>query len=170
MIYRLFGALFFAAALGLGFFAARDYLKPDPWTSANPAKKIRMLVEKDIRGLSKEEDLPPEWSKVSKTSYRFESSVTKVLMAEERPNFNSPKVRTASAKVKDTAKKDTDTGALKTETDKEYELEIDVIDVPDENEPGFIFQMSLFESSSKNKIYEVGRTYHWSSLNEARLQ
>lgn len=164
MIYRIFGFLFLLAALGLGVFAARDFIKPDPWASANPAKKIRMIVEKDAQSFTKEQNVPPEWAKISKTVYKFESSIAKVLMAAERPNFNSTQKIKALAKSKNPNEPAAANAHVNDE--KEYELEVDVLDVPDETDPGFIFQMSLFESKSKNKIYEIGRTYHWSSLNE----
>ncbi|MNT75914.1 hypothetical protein D3C72_2148600 [compost metagenome] len=45
-------------------------------------------------------------------------------------------------------------------------LEMEIMDLPDEENPGIIIQASLFDIKSKNKIFEIGRTYTMNQLNK----
>lgn len=183
MISRLLGCLCLISAIALAIYAGKDLLQKDEWTVANPAKRISMIIDKDINELRKQRELPAEWAKIAKATYKFESSLVKVLMADTRPHLSftknhrkpaseemkmtapkpematTPPNSTAQTKVIEVAKSKANPGTA------EYELEIDILDVPDESNPGFILQMSLIETATKNKVHELGRTYHWSSLN-----
>lgn len=178
MIYRLTGGLFIVVAVALALYAGQDFFnrKKDAWASASPAQRISLIVENDIRGLARAKELPEEWQSISKVTYIFESSLTKVLMNDQRPSVKIAKKQKTSESQNTNSNQDKKTdGAAKdpkaaaADKPKEYELEIDVLDVPDEENPGFIFQMSLLETGTKNKIYELGRTYHWSTLNLKNL-
>jgi hypothetical protein len=49
-------------------------------------------------------------------------------------------------------------------------LEMEIMDLPDDEDPGIIVQASLFDIKSKNKIFEIGRTYTMSQLNKEEPQ
>lgn len=50
---------------------------------------------------------------------------------------------------------------FKTVTNGEVWLEIEVLDLPDKDNPGVITQTSVFDIKSNNKISEFGETYYF---------
>lgn len=50
---------------------------------------------------------------------------------------------------------------FKTEKDGDVWLEMEVMDLPDEANPGVITQTSVFDLKSNNKISEFGQTYYF---------
>ena len=92
------------------------------------------MIENDFLELSEVGKLPAEWSQVSKVEFRSISDFSGMLIGTSRPHFNLNK------------------------NGSKY-LEIDFIDLKDNQNPGLILQASLFDLNSKNKIFEIGRTY-----------
>lgn len=148
---RVFGLLIFLLAIGLAYFTYDQFSEEFTWVTASPSQRIILLVQKDFQKLTKEHAVPPEWNQISKVTYIMNSPVTESLMGESRPELSlSPNDRTSII------------GNLN------YEAEVEVIDIPDEKNPGFILQISLLNIKTKNKIFEIGRSYYFKELNEKK--
>lgn len=146
MTTKLLGAIIF---LGLGFMickATTDSESKMPTTSSaciqkTPAQQLANLIESDFQNLAKMDKLPLEWFSISKVETRVSSQLANAILGQERPNFKRIK-------------------------EGSNYLEIEIMDMPDEINPGIIVQVSLFDIKSKNKIFEIGRTYDMTQLNQ----
>lgn len=147
MIYKVLGALIIVAAGVLAFLTLKEETKPvkgDKKESAcvqlTPAQQLAEMINKDFESLAQTQQLPPEWQSIATVEIRMNSELAKAILGKTRPNIQRVKEGTAY-------------------------LELEVMDLPDEENPGIIIQASLFDIRSKNKIFEVGRTYTMNELN-----
>lgn len=148
MLTRLIGLLILVASLGVAYIAYTELTEKEEVQCQpdTPSQRISTLIREDFKKLAETKSLPLEWGQISKTVYKVNSPVTASLMGNERPNLKvfTPKIPTSK---------------------EEYEAEVEVIDLPDENNPGFILQVSLLDIKTRNKVFEIGRSYYFSSLN-----
>ncbi len=152
MLTRILGLIIFIAAMGIAYLAYEQYSDEIDWSTGTPAKRISLLIQSDFEQLEKENALPPEWKHILKTTYKMNSPVTASLMGDERPHL-----KTTHRDIKD-----------KPATDLTYEAEIEVIDLPDDKNPGFILQISLLDIKTRNKVFEIGRSYYFKKLNKKK--
>ncbi len=110
-----------------------------------PAEQLLKLVNDDFRNLEESKQLPAEWAHIGTVEYKIGSSLARALLGQSRPGIQRVKEGTAY-------------------------LEMEVLDLPDEENPGIIIQASLFDIKSKNKIFEIGRTYSMNTLNKIQTQ
>lgn len=148
MIYKVLGALIIVAAGALAFLTLQDEdgpFKKDKKVAAcvqlTPAQQLSQMINDDFQVLAQEGQLPPEWNSIATVEIRMNSELARAILGKQRPNIQ---------RVKD---------------GKNY-LELEVMDLPDEENPGVIIQASLFDIKSKNKIFEIGRTYTMNELNK----
>lgn len=144
MIYKFLGALIVGAAVAIAVLALKDDFgtspKAETCVQLTPSQQFAKLIDDDFAELHKTEQLPKEWDSIATIELRLNSQLAKALLGKERPTFKRLKEGTAS-------------------------LELEVMDLPDEENPGVIIQASLFDIKSKNKIFEIGRTYTMEDLN-----
>lgn len=151
MIYKVVGALIIGAAAALAFITLQDEagLSTSPKSEAKqqacvqltPAQLLNKMINDDFQELANTQQLPPEWSSIATVEIRMNSELAKALLGKQRPSIQ--RVREGKAF-----------------------LELEVMDLPDEENPGLIVQASLFDIKSKNKIFEIGRTYTMNDLNK----
>lgn len=151
MLYKIIGLLVVSAALVIGYMTVNSELEPSMKVSAvsgkvrlckqlTPAEQLTQLIENDFSQLKTTNQLPTTWENIVSIEYRIESQLAKNLLGSKRPTFTRTQEGT-------------------------HNLELQFMDLPDEENPGIIIQASLFESKTKNKIFEIGRTYRMSDLN-----
>lgn len=148
MIYKVLGALIIVAAGILAFLTLQEESKPvkgdkkeNACIQLTPAQQLAEMINKDFESLAQTQQLPPEWQSIATVEIRMNSELAKALLGKTRPHIQRVKEGTAY-------------------------LELEVMDLPDEENPGIIIQASLFDIRSKNKIFEVGRTYTMNELNK----
>lgn len=108
------------------------------WSPSHATKTQKLsfsqMVSEDIEFLRLKGRIPKQWDEIQYVAYNFHSEFQQNLINGEKLNIaDSP-----SGKNR---------------------LEIEFIDVPDQDNPSVILQMSLFELTTQNKIWELGRTY-----------
>lgn len=107
-----------------------------------PAEQLVKLINEDFSALGNSGQLPKEWNSIATVEYKMGSTLAKALLGKNhKPTFQRIKEGTTY-------------------------LEMEIMDLPDEESPGIIIQASLFDIKSKNKIFEVGRTYTMKQLNK----
>lgn len=151
MIYKIIGAAIIAVAGVLAFFIIQDdsksFLKKEKAAAVEacvqltPAQQLAKLINDDFDNLNQTKQLPPAWNKIATVELRMNSQLAKTILGKERPNIQRVKEGTSY-------------------------LELEIVDLPDEENPGIIIQASLFDIKSKNKIFEIGRTYTMNDLNK----
>lgn len=142
-MYKVLGVLMMVAAGTFAFMVFRDDTKHTSATCVQltPAQQFSNMINDDFQRLRDAKQLPLEWAQIGTVEIRMNSVLAKTLLGQERPNIQ---------RVKDGG----------------YFLELEIVDLPDEENPGVIVQASLFEIKSKNKIFEIGRTYTMNELNQ----
>jgi hypothetical protein len=148
MIYKLIGTLVIAAAIGISYLTFKDengklFADNSNCRQLTPAQQLTKLIADDFEQLEKNGQLPKQWKEIATIEYNMHSTLASALLGSERPRLQRIK-------------------------DGKYFLEVEVIDMPDEVNPGIILQTSLFDIKSKNKIYEIGRTYTMNQLNRVK--
>lgn len=146
MVYKFLGALIIGAAFAIAALVLKDeFIKPEakiaPCVQLTPAQQFSKLIDDDFAELQRSGQLPKEWTSIATIELRMSSQLAKTLLGKERPGFKRVKDGSSS-------------------------LELEVMDLPDEENPGVIIQASLFDIKSKNKIFEIGRTYTMEDLNK----
>lgn len=150
MVAKLLGTLIILAALTIGYTILKEDLdlpkKSDKKTAEacvqlTPAQQLAKMINNDFQTLESEGQLPPEWKDIATVEIRMNSTLARTILGKERPNIQ---------RVKQGAN---------------Y-LELEIVDLPDDENPGVIIQASLFNIKSKNKIFEIGRTYTMNDLNK----
>lgn len=151
MTYKIVGALI----LGLSFFCFTLFYKKQLQDGPNhffffaqesecvqltPSEQLRKLVEDDFAKLQRGHQLPEQWSTLINVEFKVRSDLARALLGSAK--FNIPIVPKGT-----------------------HFLEVEILDLPDETNPGIILQASLFDIQSKNKIFEIGRTYTMKDLN-----
>nr|BFD68074.1 hypothetical protein HAGR004_30960 [Bdellovibrio sp. HAGR004] len=150
MVAKLLGTLIILAALTIGYTILKEDLDL-PKTSGKkesavcvqltPAQQLAKMINDDFQNLEAEGQLPAEWKDIATVEIRMNSTLARTILGKERPNIQ---------RVKQGAN---------------Y-LELEIVDLPDDENPGVIIQASLFNIKSKNKIFEIGRTYTMNDLNK----
>ncbi len=109
-----------------------------------PSEQLRELIENDFEMLLNKSELPTQWNSISTVNLIRNSKFANIILGNNAPRF--PKTE-----------------------DGHFALEVEMIDLnvdsPEDENPGLIIQASLFDLKSKNKIYEIGRTYTMNDLN-----
>lgn len=150
MVAKLLGTLIILAALTIGYTILKEDLDlpktPGKKESAvcvqlTPAQQLAKMINDDFQNLEAEGQLPAEWKDIATVEIRMNSTLARTILGKERPNIQ---------RVKQGAN---------------Y-LELEIVDLPDDENPGVIIQASLFNIKSKNKIFEIGRTYTMNDLNK----
>lgn len=150
MVYKVIGALIIGAAAAFAVIVLKDDFiggggvsgKAEMCSQLTPSQQFAKLIDDDFADLQKTGQLPKEWNNVATIELRMNSTLARALLGKNRPTFQRVKDGTTS-------------------------LELEVMDLPDEENPGVIIQASLFDIKSKNKIFEIGRTYTMNDLNRA---
>jgi hypothetical protein len=151
MVYKVFGGIIILVAGVLAFLVIQD--QPEIFGKASskkadsscvqltPAEQLIQLIDEDLLTLRKNGNLPKAWDSIATVEYRNGSELARALLGRAKPGIQRIKEGT-------------------------HYLEVEVLDLPDEKDPGIILQMSLFDIKSKNKIFELGRTYTMNQLNK----
>ena len=147
MIYKLLGVLLIGAAATIAYLSfqsennvSKRNTSAEECKQLTPAELFTDLIDEDFKSLARDKKLPAAWSSIATIEYKNNSELAKALLG--------------SAKL----------GIQRVKEGSSY-LEIQLMDLPDETNPGVILQASLFDIKSKNKIFEIGRTYTMNELN-----
>ncbi|HEX7675893.1 MAG TPA: hypothetical protein VF412_17075 [Bdellovibrio sp.] len=152
MLYKILGALIIIAAAAIAFITLNEQgmsvIPPKKAKSQiekacvqlTPAEQLVKLIDDDFQNLVRERQLPQAWANISTVEYRNSSELARAILGKLRPNIKRIQNGTTF-------------------------LEVEILDMPDEVNPGIILQASLFDIKSKNKIFEIGRTYTMDDLN-----
>lgn len=146
MVYRALGIVVILAAVSIILFTLNPEIRwPLKATSEDckqltPAEQLVQLIDQDLKELKKQKQLPEQWGSLSYVDYRLNSELGRALLGSLRPHIPQTKDGVAFA-------------------------EVEILDLPDEENPGIILQISLFDKKTNNKIFEVGRTYSMAQLN-----
>ncbi|KYG61389.1 hypothetical protein AZI86_16885 [Bdellovibrio bacteriovorus] len=143
MVYKFIGATIILVAVAFGVVVFKDEFetqKTEFCSQLTPAQQLTRMIDEDFAQLNKEGQLPKEWNSIATVELRMNSTLAKALMGKHRPTFHRVK-------------------------DGSSFLELEVMDLPDDENPGIIIQASLFDIKSKNKVFEIGRTYTMNDLN-----
>lgn len=151
MIYKILGAFIIMAAGVLAFLTFKQEgivlgkKKNTPKAEVacvqlTPAEQLVKLIDDDFKQLAREGQLPAAWGNIATVEYRNGSELARALLGNAKPGIQRVKDGTSY-------------------------LEVEILDMPDETNPGIILQTSLFDIKSKNKIFEIGRTYTMNDLN-----
>lgn len=160
MIYKLLGGLIIGAAVAMAVLTLTQdesasenksnkgwwatFVSPtvhDECRQLTPAEQLEALINQDFDELAAQGQLPTQWDSIATVEVRMNSDLAKALLGQRRPQIQRVQEGTAY-------------------------LELEVMDLPDDDNPGIIIQASLFDIKSKNKIFEVGRTYTMNQLNK----
>lgn len=133
--------LLLAALSGFIYFQNKYETLESQCKQRTPAKQLIELIHQDFENLNVRNKLPKEWMKIKKVGINMNSTLAAALLGKERPQFKMSQNGT-------------------------HFLELEILDVPDTEDPGIILQISLIDLKSNNKIYEIGRTYNMSQLNK----
>lgn len=148
MIQKTIGALIIGAAGLLAFltFKEEGNLKglKSSCIQLTPAQQFSQLINEDFEELAKSQQLPPDWKSIATIEIHMNSQLANALLGKERPKIQ--RVKNGSS----------------------Y-LELEFMDIPDDKNPGVIVQASLFNIKSKNKIFEIGRSYTMNDLNKVEV-
>jgi len=108
-------------------------LKVEFWMKP-PAEKLAVVWAEDIANLQKSKTLPKEWAEIHEVSIRTDNSPLHEWTAKIKPPVSiNPKGR--------------------------YRLEVFFVLLLEGNRYGTVAEYDLVEIASKNKIWELGRTY-----------
>jgi hypothetical protein len=147
-MYKFLGIFFIAIAGTIAYLSmqadsgVRNPMGKDNCAQLTPAEQLVKLINDDFSELGATKQLPEAWNSISTIEYKMGSELAKALLGKTRkPTFERIKEGTAY-------------------------LEMEIMDLPDEENPGIIIQASLFDIKSKNKIFEIGRTYTMNQLNK----
>lgn len=146
MVYKVIGASIVLIAVAFSVIVFKDEFetkKTEFCSQQTPAQQLTRMIDEDFAQLNKEGQLPKEWNSIATVEMRMNSTLAKALMGQQRPTFQ--RVKDGSAF-----------------------LELEVMDLPDDENPGIIIQASLFDIKSKNKVFEIGRTYTMNDLNRPK--
>jgi hypothetical protein len=140
---KLLGITIIGVAIFLGYATMSGKLsfEEKKCESLTPAQQLTNLINQDFTELAKSHQLPPEWAKIGSVQYVIDSDLAKAFLGKRRPQIQ---------RVKNGG----------------YFLEMQFMDLNDNENPGFIIQASLIDIKSKNKIFEIGRTYFFEELND----
>lgn len=143
MVYKFIGATIILVAVAFSVVVFKDEFgtqKTEFCSQLTPAQQLTRMIDEDFAQLNKEGQLPKAWNSIATVELRMNSTLAKALMGKHRPTFQRVK-------------------------DGSSFLELEVMDLPDDENPGIIIQASLFDIKSKNKVFEIGRTYTMNDLN-----
>ncbi len=111
--------------------------------------QIDQIVKDDFENLLRTHELPKIWFRVSNYKVTSKDSYSYALSNKQnsfKEIFN-----------------------LINQNPKDHYAEIEIIDVISEDEEAmFILQISLFETKSKNKVFEISRKYNLSDLGKKK--
>jgi len=106
----------------------------------SPEAKLKSTIENDISdSLTKENS--ENKSNIHHVKFVYRSNDALTFLKKHPPQFQTNK-------------------------DGKIWLEVEVLDLQDNEVPGFITQISVFELSSKNKISEFGQTYYYKDFDK----
>ncbi|WII71377.1 hypothetical protein QJS83_12980 [Bdellovibrio sp. 22V] len=150
MVYKLLGTFIIVAAGILAYLTFQDEMggkkgaknaqPEESCVQLTPAQQLSKMINDDFQSLSQQGELPAQWNSIATVEIRMNSELARAILGKERPQIQRVKEGTSY-------------------------LELEFMDLPDEENPGVIIQASLFDIKSKNKIFEIGRTYTMNDLN-----
>lgn len=150
MIYKILGIIIVVAALAVAYLTLQDSPldigKPHfgklsgDCKQLTPAEQLIQMIDQDFAQLKASKALPARWDDVATVEYRMDSTLAAALLGKRRPLTH------------------------RVQNGKSF-LEVEIMDLPDAENPGIILQISLFDIPSRNKIFEIGRTYLMNELN-----
>lgn len=148
MIYKFLGALIISAAALMIFLTLKEdsektakYRNEATCIQLTPAQHLIKIISDDFNSLAQSKQLPEDWQSIATIEIKFSSELARIILGKARPQFPITKKGKAH-------------------------LELEIMDLPDNENPGLIIQASLFEIKSRNKIFELGRTYTMNDLNK----
>ncbi len=155
MIYKILGSIVIVCAVVLGASVVyQEGLWPVSQKKANigqsehniciektPSEQLRNLIEKDFATLHTQKELPTQWDQIGQVKIIRNSNLANAILGKFNPTF-------------------------KTLENGSFYLEIELIDLEEDSNPGIILQASLFDKKTENKIFEIGRTYTMNNLNK----
>ena len=121
------------ATFFLGVFLENQYSLVS-YLKPSPAKKLITHIKRDFSKLQKEGQLPKAWEQIDKVQF-----------------INRSKLKNITQKGIEKA--------LIQQGNGNYYLESILVDWIKNKKHHFILQLSLMEKTSKNKVWELGRTY-----------
>lgn len=134
------GTLFIVGAIVLALYSVGELpsFPTKPGKAEKPKfedKSFSAFVSRDLQELRDQGQLPKEWAEIQHVAYEINTPFQKELLGDRKIQSipESPGGR--------------------------YKLEIQFVDVPDEENPAIILQLSMIEMESGNKVWELGRTY-----------
>ncbi|MBX2988822.1 MAG: hypothetical protein KF802_13105 [Bdellovibrionaceae bacterium] len=128
---KLLGLFLLVCAIGISWYLGQEGSSPHP---QQEPQGLAGFISEDLSQNDQQGLLPKEWRSIHSVNYSFENERQKQLL-----NINNIRIPK--------------------NPQGQYQLDVDVIDVPDEENPSIILQMSLSDLKSKNKIWELGRFY-----------
>jgi hypothetical protein len=136
---KVLGFIFVVLALGLGWFAMNlpdeKVVKPSRGLTFSEFVSEDLELLRKVDEKRKEKIIPEAWNSIQSVSYNFHNDFQKKLMNDQK--LKIPESLSGT-----------------------HKLEIEFIDVPDDESPSIILQMSMVEIASNNKVWELGRTYN----------
>ncbi|HRO68093.1 MAG TPA: hypothetical protein PL182_11060 [Pseudobdellovibrionaceae bacterium] len=137
MIQKLLGLILLA---GAGFLAWNAFyeksLSPNSQKAEAPKSvSFSDFVSTDLSSLRSQGHLPKEWDEIQHVSYLMHSAFQRELIGKHKIS------------------------AIPENPSGRYKMEIEFIDVPDDEDPSLILQMSMMDIQTNNKVWELGRTY-----------
>ncbi len=145
MIYKTLGTLIITASAIIAYLSFQDHFSPLKDSSScvqlTPAQLMAKMIGDDFDNLLKEGHLHKGWQSIATLEVRMNSKLAKAILG--KTSFPIKRIK-----------------------DGKYLLELDLLDLEDDENPGVIVQASLIDIKSKNKVYEIGRTYLMSELNK----
>jgi hypothetical protein len=127
------GIILFIASILTILWLGYTQLRVDYWLKP-PSEKLSIVWSTDIKNLEKSKMLPPQWQDVKEVVVKTDNSPLLDWTAKLKP-------------------------PISTNTNGHYRLEVFFVLLLDGNRYGTVVEYDLIEISTKNKIWELGRTY-----------
>ncbi len=126
----------FAIYFGYKTCNAESYIH---WTHATPLEKLQILVSQDFIKTKDKNEFPKEWSALKGYQVYYHSSIAEYFFKKiQVPMGASPQ------------------GI--------YYAKIDIVDIPDAKNPGFLLQISLINHKTNDKVEEFAKDYYLADL------
>ncbi|HPI40801.1 MAG TPA: hypothetical protein PLJ21_08340 [Pseudobdellovibrionaceae bacterium] len=109
------------------------------WYKSTPLEKIQLLVNNDFSNSIKKNEFPKEWESLKGYKTTFHSPIAEYF-------FGSIKI------------------PLKSNPKGEFYTKVDIVDIPDTKNPGFLVQFSIINLKTNDKVEEFSKDYYLNEL------
>ncbi len=109
------------------------------WYKSTPLEKIQLLVNNDFSNSLKKNEFPKEWDSIKGYKTAFHSPIAEYF-------FSSIKI------------------PLNSSPQGEFYAKVDIVDIPDTKNPGFLVQFSIINLKTNDKVEEFSKDYYLSQL------